>query len=46
VEIVVNKEGVGSGVLAIDSLVCCSPIAVFVVVVVAAALDDEEAVIA
>jgi hypothetical protein len=24
VEIVVNKEGVGSGVLAIDSLVCCS----------------------
>jgi hypothetical protein len=45
VEIVVNKEGVGSGVLAIDSLVCCSPIAVFVVVVVAA-LDDEEAVIA
>jgi hypothetical protein len=42
VEIVVNKEGVGSSVLAIDSLVCCSPIAVFV----AAALDDEEAVIA
>ena len=38
-----NKEGVGSAVLAIDSLVCCSPIAVFVA---AAALDDEEAVIA
>ena len=27
-----NKEGVGSGVLAIDSVVCCSPIAVFVAV--------------
>jgi hypothetical protein len=44
VEIVVNKEGVGSGVLAIDSLACCSPIAVFAAA--AAALDDEEAVIA
>jgi hypothetical protein len=46
VEIVVNKEGVGSGVLAIDSLVCCSPIAVSAAAAAAAALDDEEAVIA
>jgi hypothetical protein len=45
VDIVVNKEGVGSGVLAIDSLVCCSPIAVFAAAA-AAALDDEEAVVA
>jgi hypothetical protein len=43
VEIVVNKEGVGSGVLAIDSLVCCSPIAIFVGA--AAALDDEAVIV-
>jgi len=38
--------GCGRGVLAIDSVVCCSPIAAVFVVVVLAGLDDGEAVIA